>query len=344
MRKTYLDYLKAFSIVLVVVGHSLSYYGENFSPLSPAWTGVNTLIYAVHVPLFFVIAGYLCHPQPLGNYYKKKLLRVFVPYCCFSAAKGFGVLLLSHSLTDPAAVRGQLYSIFVMGQKYWFCVSILFLYAAAPLLWEREKRPALRLVTLGAFLGILGANTFFSLRGALASAGGPFLTDRWQLRRTFQYAPFFLGGMVLRQWEDALAPWVKKHVRALTWLSAAAALLGLAVAGGTPVGTTILAKYLVGTPSMFLLYLAARRLPEGLQVFSGLGRCSLQLMLLDSFYKVALFSIAARLLPVNVWTALGVAACNLAAGRVTCAIAERIPLLNTAMGLRAPRTRDEKVE
>ena len=82
-----IDYLKAFAIILVILGHSLSFYANNISSLPNGMKVFSSLVYAVHVPLFFFMAGYLCHKQNVKRFYKKKFMRIIVPFITFTVLK-----------------------------------------------------------------------------------------------------------------------------------------------------------------------------------------------------------------------------------------------------------------
>ena len=56
-RSDYIDYLKATAIILVVLGHSFSYMIDRAHFSSTDLDTLQTLIYSVHVPLFFVVGG-----------------------------------------------------------------------------------------------------------------------------------------------------------------------------------------------------------------------------------------------------------------------------------------------
>ena len=63
----WINYLKAFAAILVVVGHAISFQFTN-SDIPIGIEIIENVIYAVHVPLFFVIAGYLCKcPKNFGG-------------------------------------------------------------------------------------------------------------------------------------------------------------------------------------------------------------------------------------------------------------------------------------
>ena len=108
-----IDYLKAFAAILVVTHHAILYSGADVT--AGILEKLFTLIISVHVPLFFMIAGYLCRRQPLMPYFRKNFLRIIVPFVTFSLLK----ILYSHWISDEFAhavsLPDQLIDAFVMG-------------------------------------------------------------------------------------------------------------------------------------------------------------------------------------------------------------------------------------
>lgn len=86
----YLNTAKGIGIILVVVGHALPMrLVENYRLLYL----LRILIYAVHMPLFFIISGYLFELKKYNYYedkikvfFKKKFIRFIIPYLTFSIA------------------------------------------------------------------------------------------------------------------------------------------------------------------------------------------------------------------------------------------------------------------
>lgn len=85
-RVDYLDYSKGIAIILVVLGHICS--GGN----------IKTYIYSFHMPLFFIISGYLfnySNVKSLKEFINKKAKAYLIPYMTFSIINISGYYLLS---------------------------------------------------------------------------------------------------------------------------------------------------------------------------------------------------------------------------------------------------------
>lgn len=70
-RLDWLDAAKGLGIILVVIGH--------------AWTSgaVRDTIYAFHMPLFFLLAGYTARPKPMAQCLSAQLHGMAIPYAAF---------------------------------------------------------------------------------------------------------------------------------------------------------------------------------------------------------------------------------------------------------------------
>lgn len=71
----WIDYLKAFAMFLVVLGHA----GLGEDSIIKSW------IYGFHMPLFIFVSGYcIGNPKPVGVELKKDFKTLVVPYVFFS--------------------------------------------------------------------------------------------------------------------------------------------------------------------------------------------------------------------------------------------------------------------
>lgn len=76
IRHTWIDYTKSLGILLVVLGH-----------FNNAFSDINGFIYCFHMPLFFLVSGFLTSNESLlfsfVFFIKQKVRRIIVPYCLF---------------------------------------------------------------------------------------------------------------------------------------------------------------------------------------------------------------------------------------------------------------------
>ena len=326
-RNTHLDTLKTVACILVVLGHSFSYYDEHVQALPLLWQTVSILVYSVHVPLFFTIAGYLCHRQPLAGYAKKKLFRLMIPFLTFTILK----LLYSHFF-DPVFAHQtgfllSLVSALLTGELYWFVYAVLLMYAAAPLFWENSGRTPKQLwIGCAVFVLLFAFCCWFTLTGRT-------VPNILQLRNALLNFPFFLSGMLIRQNLDSCLCFEKKarlflHALAVVTIAAAVIVYRSTLQPLIYPLSTILAYAL-----MYLFWSGAKMLPGDRSLFPRVSCYSLQIMLLDSFFKVLLFSLWTHLLPDHLIMIPILTAMDVIFGCTVCTLCRKIPLIHTLLGL-----------
>lgn len=112
-RIEYIDRLRGLAMMLVVAGHVLFYCGYASSPLCFA-------IYAFHMPLFFIISGWVNHyvwkPTDAWTYLKKTCQRLILPYAIWSAV---------YVTIQSIRIGDAIYSLLPVSD-YWF-IPCLFL-------------------------------------------------------------------------------------------------------------------------------------------------------------------------------------------------------------------------
>ena len=131
-RNPWLDYLKAFAIYLVVVGHTLSncmlYGGAN---------RVNGIIYFIHIPMFLVISGLLVKDKPMDKSFWLGLLKRFViPYTIWTVVLTTFYQGFSHLLHDGIKINAEVYLDNWCHSFLWFVKAYLVTYV----LWQVLKK------------------------------------------------------------------------------------------------------------------------------------------------------------------------------------------------------------
>ncbi len=320
-----ISYLKAMAIFLVILGHSFSYY-ERTHELSAALGLIVRLIYSVHVPTFFVIAGFLCHKQKISTFYKKKLFRILIPFWFFASLKLLYSNLISDEFAHADSLPMQLYDAYIMGTVYWFAYAICAIYLIAPLFWENEGSKAPKKAIVG-----LAVSLIFSI--LYQGFHGSFLMAVFQIDEAVLHLPFFLSGYVIRCYFGPIRKWVLNFWKEILMLSLTV-IVGVSIVHFKDIDVNAFAtKYIVAFALLGFMVLLSAVLPESSKLLHSAGKFSWQLMLLDSFYKVILFAIAARFFPVSIIGVLIIAVLNFFLGIFTCLISKRIPVLRNLMGL-----------
>lgn len=170
-RLDWIDAAKGLGILLVVVGH--------------VWTRgpVRDAIYAFHMPLFFLLAGFVAQPRPMGDFLRRQWSVMAIPYLAFLSvlmaadplielARGhrpmfpdFGAAMEA-MLTGGTALRGPL-------TIFWFAPCLMAARTLQNLLWRlwpssRDWRWALAMAASLAFGLWIGAVSDFSPQGLLS--------------------------------------------------------------------------------------------------------------------------------------------------------------------------------
>lgn len=262
-RLDWVDAAKGLGIVLVVVAH--------------AWTQgrVRDSIYAFHMPFFFLMAGYVAHPRPMGDFLRRQVRALVVPYGAFLAAlmaldplielaRGHAPMFRSPEAALRAMLLGgtELRGPFTI---FWFVPCLFFariVQNALMRLWPNPRDPRWA-VAMGCALAFgvwIGGRTDFSPLGLLSVP--------------VALAFLWLGALWRTMPRDGA-------------LIAAAVLLGaLVLAAGAPVPLNMkIAHYGVpgwslGLALLLSLGLAGVARLAPLKVFQALGRMSLVIMYL----------------------------------------------------------------
>lgn len=125
-RYSWLDILKGFGIIFVVLGHFCSIDSVYH------WT------YSFHMPLFFLASGYLYHKRSVMSTIKHKFLTLMVPYFLFGIITSIYYVLnefiFAREVNFSELVLGLLYGTYssiVYNKVLWFlpvlfCISVIY--------------------------------------------------------------------------------------------------------------------------------------------------------------------------------------------------------------------------
>lgn len=317
-----IDYLKAIAIFLVILGHAVSYYMKNSQETSTAVRIAYILIYSVHVPLFFMIAGYLNHEQNFQIYLWKKIKRILVPFIVFSILKIIYSNIISNSFSHGNNLRDQLIDAFIIGNLYWFIYTIFIIYLIAPLMWgKRDSKNFL-----------LKFCIFFILAFAVNAYGAEELVNYFQIFNVIHYLPFFYTGYILKRYGNFFSKQIKDNAFHILIICILLMFVGT-ILKIFDIDITYAGHYLYVLSLCVLLYFVCINISAKIQIMKIIAAYSLQLMYLDSFFKVLLFAIVMKSGNLNLITVFLVTIVNVFLGCVTCIIAEKIPIICTLMGL-----------
>lgn len=154
-RLDYLDIAKGFSIALVVLGHII----PEGNSLLRNW------IYSFHMPIFFIISGYLINLSkkdiPITKFITKKFNTLIIPYISFALINYFFImynLYIQQELDQKTLITYFIYIIKFCGRSaIWFLPCLFICEVLFKLLTYRISNKYLRLI----IISILFIITFF---------------------------------------------------------------------------------------------------------------------------------------------------------------------------------------
>lgn len=197
-------HLARFASILGVIAIHSAY------PLTTKWGEISTKWWLIaeaansfgrfSVPLFFALSGFLLlsRPEPLSNFFQKRLEKVVLPLLVWSVIyAAWAVILGERQFTVFSAVGSILSG--PVADHLWFLYILLGLYLAVPILWKLVEGDSERLISYFLVLwfifvpvkNILAVLTGIELGIGFALAGeftGYFLLGYWLARKQFSLA------------------------------------------------------------------------------------------------------------------------------------------------------------
>lgn len=145
------DILRGAAILSVLLYHGVIEYPIDLREMYPWCDWLFRMLAAFHMPLFFVLSGFVYSCKNYAEYMKKRCLRLALPYFVFAGAS---IVLhsVAGSLVNGDAGRGEgLANLLLYGADYWFLYSLFLISAAFPLLDRIKAKwflPVLILLTV----------------------------------------------------------------------------------------------------------------------------------------------------------------------------------------------------
>lgn len=318
--KVTIEYLRGTAIILVIFGHAISYYYAHFSEITTVANVVIILVYSINVPLFFVIAGYLFHKQPIEKYYLKKARRILIPFVFFSLLKICYNLIISNDFSHGNNIREMLINAFVYGDYYWFPYCILTIFIFAPLLWNLNRK-----WICCCFILVLIINIVLGIFDVLPGR------SIFQLSYSFVNLTWFLFGYVFQ-----LYPEMKRYLNK-SYLPVWVAIIS--ICGIVLIYTLydtrpqFVFKFVLSVSISYIFYLIYEKCDRDLLLLKMASKYSLQIYFFDSFFKTVLFSVFKEFIVVNWATIIAITLIDVILSIVVSCFCEKIRVLNILVGL-----------
>lgn len=220
----YISFLQFIGPIFVILGHSL-----NGMPFNNGiwWIFTKDWIYIFHMPLFFMISGYLLSYSGwmkggrYGSFIKKKFLRLIVPYLFWNIICFIPKFIMQGYLVDSVEISpAYVIRIFLAPRQNiwghtWFLVGLFLVYLLTPL-WQKM------------FSVLKGKKVFCILAVGIVLYVLPIGTEFFCLSDLHKDVLFFWLGCLLGSLPyDRLYKVVKDHCILFGILSAATSLFAL---------------------------------------------------------------------------------------------------------------------
>ena len=125
-RQHWIDVCKGIAIILVVTGHVVtSYHNSGLYIDTPAFNGWGRVIYAFHMPLFFIVSGYLTKFSKAENIIKRKLISYGIPYVVFSLLIVVLKILANRFVNNKLTILDFIKIIWFPITSLWFVYALL---------------------------------------------------------------------------------------------------------------------------------------------------------------------------------------------------------------------------
>lgn len=142
-RNDFFDILKGIAILLVVLGHSIQYFSEDWQT-NPAFL----CLIMFHMPLFMAISGYFLYPsitqKSIQTYTKKKTHQLLLPSCTFGVTTS--ALLAANDIIDGRQMAFYDYGLGIF-HGLWYLVVLFTICILASTIHHFCKSNLLRSVT-----------------------------------------------------------------------------------------------------------------------------------------------------------------------------------------------------
>lgn len=158
-----INYIKGIAILLVFIGHAST---PSFLQRPYTYEFMVQLIYSIHMPLFFLVSGFLSYKiinmnlnKEYLSFIKTKFYRLGVPFLIFSFITNFIIIAFKQVLNEPVSTStllDRIKTIFlypedgIMG-ALWFLYTLFFIAILAPFI---VKLPLKLTITLSLLLNI----------------------------------------------------------------------------------------------------------------------------------------------------------------------------------------------
>lgn len=323
-----IDVLRGFAICMVILGHAIIEFPVNISQV-PWCNWLHYAIYSFHMPLFFIVSGFVYKCRSYGKYILGKSSRIILPYAVFGI---FSILLhiFAPSITNgDETPKDALIRFLVYGGDYWFLYALFIIFAIFPLLTKILKKDWM-LIAFSAALILL--QCFVKI------------TEVATLHHVVYYLPWFTAGYICSNHRNSIKNILSKNNILILVVSIiiSAAVIILCKKFNAQlmvfrylraifpiVGLTVLSNILV------------RKAQTGTSVkiikkfFDKCSAFSLQFYLFNGYFLTVLRLVICKILKITAPSIIvvSITIITIAGSIIICEILQRIPFISNLCGL-----------
>lgn len=154
-RIDWIDALKGFAILTVVIGHCItdSLSSQTFPEYAALLQMMCDAIYSFHMPLFFMISGYVFYLTKSYRKWKTKVLDFSIVYVIWSALMWFSKYMMNGDVNHPVTIIDLVSIVYKPIMIYWYLYVLIILYMIVSCLkWENVSW---RLLGISAIVAII---------------------------------------------------------------------------------------------------------------------------------------------------------------------------------------------
>ena len=129
-RIAWLDALKGFAIFTVVLGHCVTdcLASNTFPKDKEMLQRVYDFIYSFHMPLFFLISGYLFYLTKSYRKYEIKVIDFMIIYLLWNVLTWFLKFFMADAVNNPVTLQNLMTIFYIPLQQYWYLYSLIIFY------------------------------------------------------------------------------------------------------------------------------------------------------------------------------------------------------------------------
>ena len=258
-----IDALKGWAIFLVVLGHAIIIYPINLQS-NIYCDALFSFVSSFHVKLFFLVSGFCFSFRGYyGEYIKKKVFRLLIPYYVFCILEIIAKLVFSGQINRPRGLGEFVSRMLFYGGDYWFLWTLFMIFLVFPAIHLLLRRGVAW--EIGCLVGLL-----------ILSLIRPSI-ELFQIENVLRYLFWFACGAVLRR------HWRFENYPGRKWIYAAGIVLlaALQIALIWNHSFNYAARDLLCGAMGILLSIALTRFSWFNNAFSRFGTYSLQLYLMN---------------------------------------------------------------